>query len=509
MSVYLHLGQCGNQIGAAYWRLAAAASYNRDDDRIQVNSDVTRQRLRASNNAAIGDQKPLSRHFFHPSSGAARCILVDSEPKVVQSVCKPTTDSVFSFRPAYAHVQQAGRGNNWAMGYYGPKLKSPPLKYTSELVDDRKDLIDLVMESLRRESESVDYYQGSIVMHSLGGGTGSGLGCRVMERIRDTYPKAYLVTASVAPSCTRGDTPLQNYNAVLTLKCLQEVADAVIYKDNDDMLRTASYWKSLISNSVGKGTANQRVSLEETNCMAAADLAGLLFPVAAGDASTMQPFDFGKLVHDVCPMPTAKVLDVRSGLGRDHAQSSERGKLSLSKTAFSAPLFHAPVVNQVRMLAHQHGRAPDFDSCLDLLQKLLQQTTGSFPRSSHAALASSTIVRGFCPSINEIDRFSNELRHTVQNAFPSVPWMATMPQTTVAYSKPAPFALLQAKVSATICVNNGNFLGSTKHLLERAQHQFHAGAYVHWYKQLGMEDADFENAFDKCATLVNEYETLL
>ncbi|CEG49149.1 cryptic tubulin [Plasmopara halstedii] len=506
MSVCIQLGQCGNQLGAAYWRLASASNSTHEESHIHNDFDKNRQRRRAPNTVAVNGSITLPRHLFHPSTGAARCILVDTEPKVVQSLCTSTTGDMFSFRPAFTHVEQAGRGNNWAMGYYGPNFKSPLSNLTSSSMDDKRDLTDAVMESLRREIESVDFYQGSIVMHSLCGGTGAGFGCRIMETMRDTYPKAYIVTASVAPSCTRGDTPLQNYNAILTLKTLQDVADAVIYKDNDDLLRTVNHWKTMIRDQAGNFNENKIISLEEANSIAAADLAGLLFPVTTEDASSVRPFDFGKLLHDVCPMSTAKMLDVRSGLWRDRVPSFGR---QLTKRGSSASLFHAPVVTQARTLAYQRDRVVNFDMSLDLLKKLVQQTAGSFPRNSYSALASSTIIRGFYPSSSRTCQFSEELSRTIFKLFPSVPWLSTMPQATVSYSKPAPFSSLQAKVSATICINNGNFLASTTHLLEQAQRQFQAGAYMHWYKQYGMEDADFEIAFDKCASLIQEYKTLL
>ncbi|KAG3121449.1 hypothetical protein PI125_g221 [Phytophthora idaei] len=514
MSVHLHVGQCGNQLGAAYWRLAASSGEIQDGNRSRGDTGASRPLRRASggSTAAVkGAKKAVSlpRQLFHPSTGAARCILVDSEPKVIRAVCHEVIDGAVACLPAYAHVEQAGRGNNWAMGYYGPRLKSPTPAFTSLAVDDHRELVELVMDSLRHEIEGVDCYQGSVVMHSLGGGTGSGLGCRVLESMRDTYPKAYIVTASVAPSCTRGDTPLQNYNAVLTLKCLQDVADAVIYKDNDELLRTAGYWKAMVQGSDN----NQRVSLEEVNSMAAADLAGLLFPVGTGDGSTVRPFDFGKLLHDVCPMPAAKILDVRSGVWQDcigsDTSSKPPSKTSLAKTVSSATLFHAPVVAQARLLSRRHEHAQDFDASLDMLEKLVQQTAACFPRNSHATMASSTVIRGFNPMSREAGRFTGKLGQIVQTAFPSTPWLATMPQATLAYSKLAPYSSLQAQASATICVNNGHFFTTTRRFLERAQRQFHAGAYVHWYKQHGMEDADFETAFDKCATLINEYETLL
>lgn len=63
------------------------------------------------------------------------------------------------------------------------------------------------IELLRREVEKCDFYKGSVVMHSVAGGTGSGLGSKIVELIRDEYPMCYLTSASVLPSSI-GDTPL-------------------------------------------------------------------------------------------------------------------------------------------------------------------------------------------------------------------------------------------------------------------------------------------------------------
>ena len=50
------------------------------------------------------------------------------------------------------------------------------------------------------------------MMHSIAGGTGSGLGSRLMETFKDIYPKAKLVNVVVWPHPS-GETPLQNYNS--------------------------------------------------------------------------------------------------------------------------------------------------------------------------------------------------------------------------------------------------------------------------------------------------------
>jgi hypothetical protein len=43
--------------------------------------------------------------------------------------------------------------------------------------------------------------------HSLAGGTGSGLGSRLLEEYRDTFGKSYLMTVSIWPNMI-GETPL-------------------------------------------------------------------------------------------------------------------------------------------------------------------------------------------------------------------------------------------------------------------------------------------------------------
>ena len=65
------------------------------------------------------------------------------------------------------------------------------------------------MEMLRVKAEGVDYFKGTILFHSLAGGTGSGLGSRLIESYRDYFGRgSHLMTVSVWPSMA-GETPLQ------------------------------------------------------------------------------------------------------------------------------------------------------------------------------------------------------------------------------------------------------------------------------------------------------------
>lgn len=83
------------------------------------------------------------------------------------------------------------------------------------------------MEALRHEAEKADFFLGTVITHSLAGGTGSGLGSRLLDDYRDSFNKAYLMTVSVWPSL-HGETPLQHYNSCFSLAHIQENADACI-----------------------------------------------------------------------------------------------------------------------------------------------------------------------------------------------------------------------------------------------------------------------------------------
>lgn len=65
------------------------------------------------------------------------------------------------------------------------------------------------------------------MMHSIAGGTGSGMGSYLLEKISDRYPKKLVQTYSVFPNQT-SDVVVQPYNSILTLKRLTLNADCVV-----------------------------------------------------------------------------------------------------------------------------------------------------------------------------------------------------------------------------------------------------------------------------------------
>ena len=91
-----------------------------------------------------------------------------------------------SIRPDNYVFGKSGAGNNWAKGFYtdGAELVEGIMEVNplDLLTQDQTNEIDLKVT--RREVEECDNLQGFQLIHALGGGTGSGLGTLLINKIR-------------------------------------------------------------------------------------------------------------------------------------------------------------------------------------------------------------------------------------------------------------------------------------------------------------------------------------
>jgi tubulin gamma len=70
-----------------------------------------------------------------------------------------------------------------------------------------------------------------MLLHSIAGGTGSGLGSYILERMNDRFPKKLIQTYSVFPDTQSGGGVVVNpYNSLLTMRRLTQNADSVVGK---------------------------------------------------------------------------------------------------------------------------------------------------------------------------------------------------------------------------------------------------------------------------------------
>ncbi|GFS32337.1 tubulin beta 8 [Actinidia rufa] len=205
MREILHIqgGQCGNQIGSKFWEVVCDEHGIDPTGRYTGDSNLQLERVNVYYNEAGGGR-------YVP-----RAVLMDLEPGTMDSVRTGPYGQIF--RPDNYVFGQSGAGNNWAKGHY----------------TEGAELIDSVLDVVRKEAENCDCLQGFQVCHSLGGGTGSGMGTLLISKIREEYPDRMMLTFSVFPSPKVSDTVVEPYNATLSVHQLVENADECMVLDNE------------------------------------------------------------------------------------------------------------------------------------------------------------------------------------------------------------------------------------------------------------------------------------
>merc|ERR1712064_85824 len=150
--ISVHFGQAGVQMGNSCWELYCL------EHGIQPDGCMPSDK-------AFGDDS-FQTFFSETGSGkhVPRAVFVDLEPTVIDET------RVGTYRQLY-HPEQLINGkedaaNNYARGHY----------------TIGKEIVDLVLDRIRKLADGCTGLQGFLIFHSFGGGTGSGFTSLFMER---------------------------------------------------------------------------------------------------------------------------------------------------------------------------------------------------------------------------------------------------------------------------------------------------------------------------------------
>lgn len=151
-------------------------------------------------------------------------MLIDLEPRVLSGIQTGAYKNIYNPENFYVGKNGAGAANNWGDGYQ-----------TGESVCED------IMEMIDREADGSDSLEGFMMLHSIAGGTGSGLGSFLLERLNDRFPKKIIQTYSVFPDTTSaGDVVVHPYNSLLSMRRLTQNADSVVVLDNGALSHIAA-----------------------------------------------------------------------------------------------------------------------------------------------------------------------------------------------------------------------------------------------------------------------------
>lgn len=256
--ITLQLGQCGNQIGFEFWKKVC-----------QEHGISPEGSLEEFAQNETSDRKDVFFYQADDNRYTPRAVLIDLEPRVINSIMNSEYKNLYNPENIYLCPSGGGAGNNWAKGY----------SYGEKLFDQLFDIID-------READGSDSLEGFVLCHSIAGGTGSGLGSYLLEKLNEKFPKKLVQTYSVFPNQEEmSDVVVQPYNSMLTLKRLTMNADCVVVLDNTALNRIAverlhldtpsfTQINSLVSTIMSASTATLRYPSYMNN-----DLIGIIAPL--------------------------------------------------------------------------------------------------------------------------------------------------------------------------------------------------------------------------------------
>ena len=169
--------------------------------------------------------------FINPNTTSCKCFLIDSEEKVIKSFIssKSPISKYFSKYSNYL-TNTSGRGSNWALGH---SLTFKEFKKESNINID-------CFEKLSSFLEKCDFINKILIVHSLGGGTGSGVGTRMIEMLYDNYPKIELISCPVFGFNVE-KTTLSQFNTFFSIGYAYPIVSKIIRLDNEYITKEKNF----------------------------------------------------------------------------------------------------------------------------------------------------------------------------------------------------------------------------------------------------------------------------
>mmetsp|Transcript_43172 Transcript_43172/g.70169 ORF Transcript_43172/g.70169 Transcript_43172/m.70169 type:complete len:452 (+) Transcript_43172:58-1413(+) len=428
--ITLQVGQCGNQVGTEFWKRLCLEHGIASDGIIQ---DFATEGV---------DRKDVFFYQADDEHYIPRAILLDLEPRVINSIRSGEYKDLYNHENIYVHKEGGGAGNNWAMGW--------------ELADQ---ISDEVLEIVDREADGSDSLEGFVLCHSIAGGTGSGMGSYLLERLNDRFPKKLIQTYSVFPNQQEtSDVVVQPYNSMLTLKRLTLNTDAVVVLDNTALNRIA-----VDRLHIENPTFAQTNSIVST--VMATSTATLRYPGYMNN-------DLIGLVASLIPTPRCHFL-----MTGYTPLTVEKQKSSVRKT-----------------------------TVLDVMRRLLQTKNIMVSASTRKGCYISilNIIQGEVDP-TQVHKSLQRIRERKMAKF--IPWGPASIQ--VALSKKSPYVKTEHRVSGLMIANHTSIYTLFQKAMKQYEMLRKRNAFLEVYKRSKLfEDslAEFDSSLEVVLTLINEYK---
>ncbi|MBA0619358.1 hypothetical protein Godav_028546, partial [Gossypium davidsonii] len=170
--ISVHIGQAGIQVGNSCWELYC------------LEHGIQPDGMMPSEGNAGGNHDAFSTFFSETGSGkyVPRALFIDLEPTVMDEVRAGTYRQLFHPQQLISGKEDAA--NNFARGHYTAG----------------RDIVEVCLDRVRKLADNCTGLQGFLMFNAVGGGTGSGLGSLLLERLSVEYGKKPKLGFTIYPS---------------------------------------------------------------------------------------------------------------------------------------------------------------------------------------------------------------------------------------------------------------------------------------------------------------------
>ena len=419
--VHIQIGQCGNQIGTNFWE--TISNEHSIDPTGLYNSDIELKQ-----NGINVFYNETSKEQYVP-----RAVLCDLDPITIDSIRSQSYGKLF--HPDNFIVGSGGTGNNWAKGHY----------------TEGAEIIDSIVDVVRKEVERCEKLQGFQITNSLEGGTGSGLGTLLISKLREQYQDRVFESFSVFPSNNNSDILVGPYNSTLAIDILLDSIDMVHVINNESLYRICS----------------QNLKIKNPKYE---NLNHLVSSVMSGITSSMR-FP-GQLNTNLRKLATNLTPEIRIHF---------------------FIVGYAPLCSRI---AYQY-KPP---TCSDLVKQLLNPNNSMCECDSRYSnnFAFAAMFRGKISSYEIEEQMMKAKCNTSLSNFHD--WIPNSFHTSLCDKPPKDY-----NIDGTFIINSSSIQSIFKTVAEQFTVMFRRKAFLHWFKAEGMDEMEFTQAETHLCDLVSEY----
>ncbi|ORC89485.1 epsilon tubulin [Trypanosoma theileri] len=467
--ISIQVGQCGNQLGLKWWDVML--------QEYKANSQFTDAR------DALFDVQPSTDNIggdgHKKNSLKARCVAIDMEEGVLRSMLRGPLHDLFDANFFVSDV--SGAGNNWAVGHmeYGDRY------------------IDSIADTVRQQVERCESVQSFILMHSLSGGTGSGLGTRVLGMLEDDFPHVVRLCPVVVPGNV-DDVVTAPYNTAFALRELAEHADIVLPLDNDALARMADAALGRHSTITTTSSNNNTNTTINTS------------PLPTGAVprySVAQPTRTA-LPYDSMNALVAQMLsNLTCAMRFPGTLNMDVNELATNLVPFPRLVFVTSALAPLCVARHSHTTGPRavdamFSACLDRQHQFMDvahgEITSALTRDAGASLATAVIARGPQITVGDLARNIPRLRERMRPVY----WNEDGFKTALCGVSP-----LGHPQSLLMLSNHCSVAHKLDMLLQRFIRLYSVRSHVHHYEPY-LEMTYFDSTEEVLSTIVDDYKFL-